>query len=182
MASAIMEGLVANNVVSGPDKIICADPYTPTVDRMKTKGYQASPDNTDVCKADPEVIIICVKPNLVETVCMDIVQYSASTTLIVSVAAGITLDTLQNVLPGRRVIRVMPNTACLVGESASGFSLGSMATTADRQLVTTIFGSVGIALEQKEVLLNAVTGLSGSGPAYVFQFIEALSDGRCNHR
>jgi pyrroline-5-carboxylate reductase len=71
----------------------------------------------------------------------------------------------------------MPNTPCLVGEAATGFALGSLATDSDRQIVQTIFGSVGLASEISEVLLNAVTGVSGSGPAYVFQFIEALSDG-----
>jgi len=71
----------------------------------------------------------------------------------------------------------MPNTPCLVGEAATGFALGSLANDKDRQTVLEIFGSVGKAMEVTETLLNAVTGLSGSGPAFVFQFIEALSDG-----
>jgi pyrroline-5-carboxylate reductase len=71
----------------------------------------------------------------------------------------------------------MPNTPCLVGQAASGFSPGKHATEADRHLVSNLFNSVGLALEVPEPLLDAVTGLSGSGPAYVFQFIEALSDG-----
>ena len=80
-------------------------------------------------------------------------------------------------LPGRRVVRVMPNTPCLVGEAASGFSLGILATDEDRALVKTLLDAVGVSMEVPEILLNAVTGLSGSGPAFVFQFIEALSDG-----
>jgi pyrroline-5-carboxylate reductase len=71
----------------------------------------------------------------------------------------------------------MPNTPCLVGEAASGYALGSLATPEDRKIVQSIFGAVGTTSELKEILLNAVTGLSGSGPAYVFQFIEALADG-----
>jgi pyrroline-5-carboxylate reductase len=71
----------------------------------------------------------------------------------------------------------MPNTGCLIAQSASGFAMGELCEDEDKQVVEKIFGAVGIALEIKEVLLNAVTGLSGSGPAYVFQFIEALADG-----
>jgi len=100
-----------------------------------------------------------------------------SEAVVISIAAGVTLTTLEKNLPGRRVIRVMPNTPCLVGEAASGFALGKLANDSDRDIVKTIFGSVGIAMEVSEHLLDAVTGLSGSGPAYVFQFIEALSDG-----
>ena len=108
---------------------------------------------------------------------MDIMKYDTGNALVISVAAGVTLATLESHLPDRRVVRVMPNTACLIGESASGFAMGSRTISSDKAMVEKIFGSVGIALEQKEDLLNAVTGLSGSGPAYVFQFIEALADG-----
>jgi pyrroline-5-carboxylate reductase len=104
-------------------------------------------------------------------------EESSSTAVIISVAAGITLESLEKFLPGRRVVRIMPNTPCLVGEAASGFSLGTLANDNDRKIVNSIFGAVGVAVEVKEILLNGVTGVSGSGPAYVFQFIEALADG-----
>lgn len=162
-------------VVSGTDKIACADPFVGTVEKKKDQGYFASQKNSDVCERQNDAIIICVKPHYVADVCKDIAA-SKDDALVISVAAGITLKTLEENLPNRRVVRVMPNTACLVGESASGFAMGSLANDNDRAIVETIFGSVGIALEQKEDLLNAVTGVSGSGPAYVFQFMEALSD------
>lgn len=129
---------------------------------------------------DLDAIVICVKPQIVGDVCKDIMSHGKKGTLIISVAAGVTLQSLEGMLSGRRVVRVMPNTACLVGESASGFAMGIHTSGIDRGLVEEIFGAVGIALEQKEELLNAVTGLSGSGPAYVFQFIEALADGMFN--
>jgi len=170
-----MDGLVSKGVTTS-DKIACADPYIGTVEKKAKQGYFASQHNADILKRNNDVIIICVKPQYVVDVCKDIIA-AGGDAVIISVAAGITLQTLQDNLPARRVVRVMPNTACLVGESASGYALGSLATEEDKKVVETIFGSVGLAVEQKEDLLNAVTGVSGSGPAYVFEFIEALADG-----
>jgi pyrroline-5-carboxylate reductase len=168
---------VAKKAVTGPEKIACADPNPDFVMKQRKKGYVVSGENSDVCVMDLDAIVICVKPQVVVNVCADIMKHGKEGTLVISVAAGVTLQTLEDNLKGRRVVRVMPNTACLVGESASGFSMGANSNTFDRDIVQQIFGAVGIALEQKEELLNAVTGLSGSGPAYVFQFIEALADG-----
>jgi len=98
--------------------------------------------------------------------------------LVISIAAGVTIAQLERGLSaGLRVIRVMPNTAALIGASASAYSRGKMATPADGALTERLFGSVGMIIELKETLLDAVTGLSGSGPAYVCVIIEALSDG-----
>src|SRR5262249_50844946 len=98
--------------------------------------------------------------------------------LIVSIAAGITIAKLEASLgDDARVIRVMPNTPALVNSSATGFALGKSAGVADAEIATKLFSAVGVAFQVKEALLDAVTGLSGSGPAYVYLFIEALSDG-----
>ena len=98
--------------------------------------------------------------------------------LLVSIAAGVTLNKLEAGLPMKsRVIRVMPNTPALVGAAASGYALGTHATPEDGELAQQLLSAVGVAFSVKESLLDAVTGLSGSGPAYVFQIIEALSDG-----
>jgi pyrroline-5-carboxylate reductase len=176
MASALMNGLVAKNIVEGPSAITCSDVWQPSVDKANEKGFNATKSNSDVCRNSKDAIIIAVKPYIVEDVCKDIMK-APGDSLVISIAAGVTLDTLQGALPGKKVVRVMPNTPCLVGEAASGFALGSLCTDSDRKIVESIFGSVGIAKEIKEVLLNAVTGVSGSGPAYVYQFIEALADG-----
>ena len=98
--------------------------------------------------------------------------------LVISIAAGVTLTSLEAALPeSARVIRVMPNTPCLVGEMAAGFSAGSRAEPEDMNLVGTLLNTLGTAMPCEEKLLNAVTGLSGSGPAYIFVLIEALADG-----
>uniref|UniRef100_A0A7S4J3C9 Pyrroline-5-carboxylate reductase n=1 Tax=Odontella aurita TaxID=265563 RepID=A0A7S4J3C9_9STRA len=179
MASALMQGLVSNKVVD-PSNISCSDPYEPSRKKASEQGFFATESNKEVCERAKDVVILAVKPNVVEAACSSVAAVE-SDALVVSILAGVTLKTLEDLLPGRRVVRVMPNTPCLVGEAASGFALGKLATPSDKGTVEKIFGSVGVAVEVTETNLDAVTGLSGSGPAYVFQFIEALADGgvRC---
>jgi pyrroline-5-carboxylate reductase len=178
MASALMEGLVHEKVVKDPSSITCSDIYQPSLDKASSKGFTSTTSNTEVCMKSKDVVVIAVKPNVVEEVLDEIAKVKDSpNALIISIAAGVQICTLEKHLPGRRVVRVMPNTPCMVGEAASGYAMGILCNDNDRVIVQTIFGAVGIAQEIKEVLLNAVTGLSGSGPAYVYQFIEALADG-----
>lgn len=176
MASAFMEGLVSKKVVNDPSSIWCSDVWKPSVEKAAKKGYSATETNADVCKNAKDAVVIAVKPDVVKDVCVDIGK-TESNAVIISIAAGVTIETLESLLPGRRVVRVMPNTPCLVGEAASGYAMGSLCTDTDREIVQKLLGAVGVAKEIKEILLNAVTGLSGSGPAYVYQFIEALADG-----
>jgi pyrroline-5-carboxylate reductase len=176
MASALMDGLTIQGVIKDPASIICSDVYQPSLDKARAKGYHTTKSNEELCNKAKDVIVIAVKPNVVEDVCKEIrkIQNDA---LIISIAAGVQIKALENYLPGRRVVRVMPNTGCLVAESATGYAMGELCTSRDKIIVESIFGAVGTVQEIKEELLNAVTGLSGSGPAFVFQFIEALADG-----
>lgn len=176
MASAIMDAVIDAKVVSSASNVFCSDVFDPPLERAKAKGIFTTKSNGEVCKKAQDAVILAVKPNFVVDVCKDVVA-AKGTALVISVAAGVTLETLEHHLPGRRVVRIMPNTACVVGEAASGYSLGALCTDEDREIVQAIFGSCGIAHELKEFLLNAVTGLSGSGPAFVFEFIQALADG-----
>jgi pyrroline-5-carboxylate reductase len=98
--------------------------------------------------------------------------------LFISVAAGVTLGAMEKLTGGTgRFIRTMPNTPSLVGKGAAAFSLGSNCGEADREIVQSILGAVGLSVEVPERLIDAVTGLSGSGPAYIYLVIEAMADG-----
>ncbi|KAG7353637.1 pyrroline-5-carboxylate reductase [Nitzschia inconspicua] len=176
MASALMDGIVREKVVKDQASIVCSDIFQPSLDIAKNKGYHVTTSNEEVCNKAKDVVLIAVKPNVVEDVCLEIRKVK-SNALIISIAAGVQIKALEKHLPGRRVVRVMPNTGCLIAESASGYAMGELCTSEDKEIVEAIFGAVGTAQEIKEILLNAVTGLSGSGPAYVYQFIEALADG-----
>lgn len=127
--------------------------------------------------AASDVIILAVKPGDMRPLCESLAQVPGSR-LYLSIAAGISLANLETWLGGaQRVIRSMPNTPALVGKGAAAFARGSKATAEDAALASQILGVVGTADEVAEKLLDAVTGLSGSGPAYVYTVIEALADG-----
>ncbi len=127
----------------------------------------------------PDVIIIAIKPADVASAIKQLGKLPlVNRPLWISIAAGVTLSKLSEYLPGEsRICRVMPNTPALIGEGMSGFSLNDRCSQSDADTVSTIFNSIGKSVQVPEKLIDAVTGLSGSGPAYVFLFIEALIEG-----
>ncbi len=119
-----------------------------------------------------EAIFLAVKPHLMVPI-LEEVRDSAEGKLLVSIAAGISISTMQKTLgPTAKVIRVMPNTPCLVGAMAAGFALGAAATPSDGQLVKKLLDTGGISFQVEEQLLDAITGLSGSGPAFIACLIQ----------
>lgn len=126
-----------------------------------------------------QIVLLAVKPQYIaEALAAAKPGWRAKEQLLVSVAAGVTVATLEAGLPKKaRVVRVMPNTPCLIGQGASCYALGSAATTDDGAAVGRLLSAVGFASQTPEPLLDAVTGLSGSGPAFVYTMIEALADG-----
>jgi pyrroline-5-carboxylate reductase len=177
MATALARGFVNAEIVF-PREIIASDPFdTARKTFAREIGAKTVAANVDVAKF-ANVLILATKPDQVSAALAEISGAFTKNHLLISIAAGVTLAKLETALPaGARVIRVMPNTPALVGEGASAFALGKSATGADGELAKTLLSAVGVAFQVKESLLDAVTGLSGSGPAYVYQFIEALSDG-----
>ena len=126
-----------------------------------------------------DVIFLAVKPLYIGEVLNEIksVVSGNSRKLVVSIAAGITISTMENISRNTPIIRVMPNTPCMVGETAAAMSMGRHADDSHRDAVLTLMSAVGVCFEVPERLIGAVTGVAGSGVAYVFMFIEALADG-----
>jgi pyrroline-5-carboxylate reductase len=177
MATALAKGFIRAGLVT-PKQVIASDvSEAARAAFAKETESKTTASNPDVAKF-AEVLILAVKPDQVGGALEEIRDDFSEKHLLLSIAAGVTLAKLEaNLGADARIIRVMPNTPALVGSSATGFALGKSATSPDAEIATKLFSSVGVAFQVKESLLDAVTGLSGSGPAYVYLFIEALSDG-----
>ena len=140
-------------------------------------GIRATADNLELCNF-ADIVILAVKPQIIDPVTREIAKKIGNGKLLVSVAAGVPLARIEAQLePGARVVRVMPNIPCVVGAGAAGYAGGGHATPSDLEKVGAILNSFGVGMAVEEKYLDAVTGLSGSGPAYVFLFMEALADG-----
>ncbi len=177
MATALAAGLIHSKFTT-PAKVIASDVYAAAVTQFTAAtGARSATSNLEVVKAS-QVVVLAVKPHQMAAVLTEIAPAITDQHLVVSIAAGIKLAAISEKLgASRRVVRVMPNTPCLVGASASGFAIGGGATNDDALQVEALLKTVGVAFRVDERLLDAVTGLSGSGPAYVYAIIEALSDG-----
>ena len=177
MASALARGWTAAGLVP-PEDGLASDPSPEARGNFTQRcGWKAVPSNRDVV-VDSDILILAVKPQVMSAVIADVQTLLKPRHLVVSIAAGVTLQKLAEDLgAGVRLIRVMPNTPSLVGASAAGYSASKTATADDIAQVDRLFNAVGKAYRLPEQLLDAVTGLSGSGPAFVYVMIEALSDG-----
>jgi pyrroline-5-carboxylate reductase len=139
-------------------------------------GIQTSQDNVKAAK-EADIVVLSVKPQAMDKLLHQVGPSIDSRKLIISVAAGVPIAALERKLgAGARIVRAMPNTPALVGAGATAVSGGEHATEEDLKAATAIFGAVGTCVVVDENLLDAVTGLSGSGPAYIFLIIEALCD------
>jgi pyrroline-5-carboxylate reductase len=177
MATALARGWLAAGLI-GKSTCKASDPSAESRTRFQEQtGCSAFAENREVVLAS-DLLVLAVKPQTMSIVLEDIRHTVTEHHLIVSIAAGIPLKGLADAFLGnRRLIRVMPNTPCLLGASAAGFAAGPGARPEDVALVERLFNSVGKAFALPEPLLDAVTGLSGSGPAFVYVMIEALADG-----
>lgn len=176
MASALVKGVLLAGVCQ-PGEVWASDCYFEAAEKLgRETGIQAVRTNAEVAEAC-ETLLVCVKPQDVAPVLQELRPVLAGK-LVVSIAAGVSLAALENAAgAGVRVVRVMPNTPALVHKGASAYAVGGAATSKDGEIVERLFGAVGVTSQVKEPLLDAVTGLSGSGPAYAFLMIEALADG-----
>lgn len=175
MAESIARGVVQSGTLP-PNRISTAINSNPNrATAFQSFGVSLLPNNSAVVE-DSDVVVFSVKPQVAKNVVLQL-RPLLSKKLLVSVAAGVKLKDLQEWAGHNRFIRVMPNTPSAVGEAASVMSLGGAATEQDGELVAKVFGSVGKIWRVDEKLFDAVTGLSASGPAYIYLAIEALADG-----
>lgn len=173
MARAIAGGMIRAGLVD-PSQIVASDVAEGALDVLEqATGARRAGSNAEAA-AGADVIILATKPFQVADVCREI-RGSMGNALLISICAGIPTSTMEeNLGEEPRVIRVMPNTPALIGAGSAAVAAGRYATEADLDLAVRIFKSVGTAIAVEESKLDLVTGLTGSGPAYVFRFIEAL--------
>ncbi|MDH3394158.1 MAG: pyrroline-5-carboxylate reductase [Desulfobulbaceae bacterium] len=177
MAEALIKGLLQAGVVSA-DQIMAADPAAARCDLLRDRYGIAVFADARAMLGECDTVILAVKPQVMGGVLDSLVEVVTDRHLVISIAAGVTISFIEGTLAGTncRVIRVMPNTPAIVQEAASALSSGLRATAADMETAQAIFDAIGQSVVVDETYLDAVTGLSGSGPAYVFSFLEALID------
>ncbi|MDD5597586.1 MAG: pyrroline-5-carboxylate reductase [Victivallaceae bacterium] len=178
MATAIAGGMTANGFeISGIGAFDIS--AKAAADFSAATGVKVETGNLEKVLAPADAVIIAVKPQQIsEALQNNSALYRDK--LLISIAAGIKISTLRELSGAVRIIRVMPNTPALVGEGASAWCASPETNEADMQLINRILSSIGTACRVEEKQMDAVTGLSGSGPAYVLDFIQALADGGVN--
>lgn len=177
MASALAKGFLAAKSLDS-NSLVGFDVMKEATERFAKSTGSRIVDSIRSVANQSNVLFLAVKPQQMPQVLTELRDVVTEHHLIVSIAAGVSIKTMTNHLGTKpRLIRVMPNTPSLVGSGASAFSRSPSATDADMALIQGLLSNVGTAIEVPEKLMDAVTGLSGSGPAYVYLMIEALSDG-----
>ncbi len=177
MATALARGLCQAGFTA-PERIVASDVSAAARESFTSHSGAPSVDSNADVLAQSEIVVLAVKPQHFRNVLGELKVHFGPQHLVVSIAAGVVLETMSAILGReRRLVRVMPNTPCLVGASASAFCLGGTASPADGKMASRLLEAVGVAFELPEHLLDSVTGLSGSGPAFVCLVIEALADG-----
>ena len=183
MASAIIDGMLEQGSCSTDDLLISVSSEA-SVQRWRAKGVANTQIGASAAFAEADIWVLAVKPQIMEEVLLSYQGYFSSDKLVISVAAGLTVSSLAYFLTDSdddaelKIIRTMPNTPSLIGEGVIGAYCSTAVTEHERELFNTLFKACGrIDLFEQESMLDAVTGLSGSGIAYVYLFAEALVEG-----
>lgn len=176
MAEALIRGLVRGGHVPA-NKITASGPRRDRLDELSSSyGIAATIDNSELART-ADLLVLSVKPQILDKVLREVGEQIRPGTLVVSIAAGVSIESIEAVVgDGVRVVRAMPNTPALVGAGATAIAAGKHARPADLATAKAVFDAVGVTVVLDEHHLDAVTGLSGSGPAYIFLILEALSD------
>lgn len=176
MATALIRGLLRVGAAR-PEEVIAADPHPEQLERLSGEfGIATVADNREAASS-ADIVVLSIKPQAMNAALEAIAPAIDGSKLVISIAAGVPIARIAEQLgPQTRIVRAMPNSPALIGAGATALSAGSQASQADLARARTLFDSVGMTVTVGEELLDAVTGLSGSGPAYIFLIIEALAD------
>lgn len=173
MAGAMIDGLIAKNVYSKDEIVACA-PSEATRNKMTQKyGIRMFSKATEM-QGLADVVVLAIKPKYIASLFIEEKFCVGKGQLLISIAAGVKLGALQTYAPDARIVRVMPNHCCMVLEGAAGYVMGNGCTEDDRKVVETVLSAIGLAVEVRESELDAVTGICGSSPAYLYMAAHAL--------
>ena len=176
MAEAVIAGVLRERVLPAAD-IFVSEHRAARVEELRTKYSVQAFGSAEIFLQDMDVVFLAVKPQAASAALQELAGQMRADALLVSIVAGLPLRKLEALLPAQAIIRVMPNTPLAVGAGMSAYALGSQASEAHEEKVRAILAAAGRVVCLKEELLDAVTGLSGSGPAFAFLAIDALADG-----
>ena len=177
MGDALVSGLIVSRS-SKPKNIICSDVRKDKLNEIKSRYKVRTTTNNLKAVSDADIVIYAVKPQLMASVLIETGPKLDMSKLVISIAAGVPLAAMESCVEKKmRLIRVMPNIAAAVKEAATAIAAGEHATKEDVELAMEIFNSIGKSIFLEEnYLMDAITGLSGSGPAYIFLIVDALAD------
>jgi pyrroline-5-carboxylate reductase len=177
MAGAIIDGLLSAKVLP-PARVVASDAKRERLEHLhQLRGIRTTGDNCALVR-ECDVVVLAVKPQAIDKVLTEVGGLVRGDQLVVSVAAGVPIEAIEGRLPaGSHVVRAMPNTPATVLAGATAVASGAHASDGDLRIARELFEAVGRVVTLDESLLDAVTGLSGSGPAYIMLIIEALADG-----
>ena len=176
MGEALLSRLIAQQIYQ-PSEVLMSEPQQQRRSLLAQQyGVQVTAENRAVASGTP-VLLLAVKPQVFQEIAAELVGVTHTSQLLISIMAGVPLSQLEAAFPQQPVIRAMPNTPATVGAGMTAIALGRFVLNSHQQTAQQIFTVVGEVVEVPEALMDAVTGLSGSGPAYVALMVEALSDG-----
>ena len=177
MGEALVRGLIVGRVVP-PTRILVSDAIPPRAQEVAVKHGVAAAASVEELAEHSDILFLAAKPKDMAALVKAIASHVKKDGLVITLAAGVRTGFVEKVLAGRgRVVRIMPNLACAVGEGASAFALGKTATEHDALVVEEIFGSIGRVTMVEEEMLDAVTGLSGSGPGFIAALAHSMIEG-----
>lgn len=176
MAEALTAGITGQQVVK-PDNIYISDHKQSRCEALRNQYGVNAMVGAESFAAEMDVLVLAIKPQVAQAAMDEVKGLVRPGTIVVSIVAGLTLSVLEQNFPGQPVVRVMPNTPLAVGAGMSAYACGKRTTKGDASVVQELLSAAGEAVQVQEAAMDAVTGLSGSGPAYGFLMIDALSDG-----